>query len=586
MYTLNADREVVVGEFSDCFNELDEINRRYQQDCSRVNNTISSLHRRYNALAPVSRLPHELLSHIFEDFLANHWAPYSQDTKRRLDHEAYKCSMRGRLVPLHTCQHWRNVALGNPVLWTHIELRCKSFVRFALAHAMNLPLTIYVDQDFLWYQQLQQPYSESLYQLIIPRFSRIRSLQLHITVPVREVFEQAYRHNPEQQAPILESLTLIMDIESDDIPFLSGMVFPRLSTLTLSRASSLLLMALHRPTLTVLSVSFSRGGKPSEVAAALRQLPRLQRLELSKFQNDNIPPLSQGGLPSWCRPIMLPHLAHLSIKGHVWAVHFLLLWMCLEFPESTQIAFTIDAYPWVQFPKVHEGVLSIVLQKAFGALQVVPLRGVEVLHAPHPSLSAVLWSALRPPNLTQAEKTKATEGRRLQLTVAAHAREEALACLFGMLDLSEFHAMEIEEELPAEAWRRIFTHRALPKLHELTLCRSPAVTQVLSAMATPLPSSQRDNQHFLFPALKMLTLSCCQFRTHPQRISPGDALPEILRTLRSRSEQGCKLDVLYIERPVNLTREEDLAQFEDHLIASCVQVELKEVTRNQRPRRT
>ena len=60
-------------------------------------------------LSPIRRLPPELLSEIFHNCL-----PQNYDGEA-----AHKAVM----LPSHVCQHWRDVALSTPTLWTNIVLR-------------------------------------------------------------------------------------------------------------------------------------------------------------------------------------------------------------------------------------------------------------------------------------------------------------------------------------------------------------------------------------------------------------------------------------------------------------------------------
>ncbi|KAF7799469.1 hypothetical protein EIP86_010704 [Pleurotus ostreatoroseus] len=576
MSTLEADREVVVQALDDCLKELAEVNRRYQEDHLRVHSTLNNLRKRYNTLAPISQLPHELIALIFEAFVAEYWVsartPIRQNGR---DHSLYKHSMCGWLVILRVCQHWRAIALDTPSLWTRIELSCEPFVRLALEHAKDLPLKIYADQGFSLTARRSNPYMNALGPLILPAVSRIRSARLCMSSAVSHVFFRAQTSTSKQEADLLESLTLIVYTHLPEFRFFSDMTLPRLSTLKIIDASIQLLTAFLRTTLTTLSVAFHAAVTPNEAAAVLEQLPLLQHLELFNIWTDDTP-LPQDKLPPWCRTISLPHLAYISIKGTVTAPGVVHLWACLDFPATTQIEFTLDSGGLGLFPEVYEVVSSFVLPKAFGrhigtgshTRPVLP-RVVEVLYVVD-SLSVVLWSSLRPLHMTGADKAKAMEARRLHLTVATNAEQDALRHLFQLLDLSEVAVMDIEEILPADAWVHIFAHRALPKLQELTLHCSPAADTVLSAMSAPLapthaPSASPqtdDSQLFLFPALKMLTLSCCLFRRRWGDVSTGDALPEILRTLRLRSEHGYKLEVLVIE-----------PEFEDPSIADFVDIE-------------
>jgi hypothetical protein len=81
-----------------------------------------------NTLVPISALPPELLSRIF------HFHACLEPPQQRL----------GWIVATHVCQHWRQVALNDPLLWAQItgfEPRAR-WTSEILVRAQNAPLII------------------------------------------------------------------------------------------------------------------------------------------------------------------------------------------------------------------------------------------------------------------------------------------------------------------------------------------------------------------------------------------------------------------------------------------------------------
>ncbi|TFK68815.1 hypothetical protein BDN72DRAFT_768745, partial [Pluteus cervinus] len=76
------------------------------QEINALEGRILSLRTARNRLAPVSRIPMEVLTEIFS---------LTQD----ISDESYG---RAALVISWVCQHWREMALGFPALWSCIDL--------------------------------------------------------------------------------------------------------------------------------------------------------------------------------------------------------------------------------------------------------------------------------------------------------------------------------------------------------------------------------------------------------------------------------------------------------------------------------
>ncbi|KAI0055567.1 hypothetical protein BV25DRAFT_1783242, partial [Artomyces pyxidatus] len=71
---------------------------------------LNSLDVHINALSPISRLPSEILAHIFLYCAAESTTWWKNGI------------WKGWAAVTHVCRWWRHVALGNPRLWRHIDL--------------------------------------------------------------------------------------------------------------------------------------------------------------------------------------------------------------------------------------------------------------------------------------------------------------------------------------------------------------------------------------------------------------------------------------------------------------------------------
>ncbi|KAI0320219.1 hypothetical protein OF83DRAFT_1045377, partial [Amylostereum chailletii] len=74
-----------------------------------------------NALAPVSRLPVELLAMIFESITDRFWEIHP--------------------IPLtHVCHHWRQVAINQKTLWTTIPTFSPSWAKTFIERSSPRPI--------------------------------------------------------------------------------------------------------------------------------------------------------------------------------------------------------------------------------------------------------------------------------------------------------------------------------------------------------------------------------------------------------------------------------------------------------------
>lgn len=137
---------------------------------SSMGNTLrgdrATIRRRMNQLNdddPISKLPPEILGHIF------------QSINKNLKPEYVRYSERSLLAATHVSTHWRQVALTTPSLWTYISLvgnrRAEiPKLRAYLQRSGTLPLSIHVGE------LTDDTYDVRVTQLITPHLRRLASL--------------------------------------------------------------------------------------------------------------------------------------------------------------------------------------------------------------------------------------------------------------------------------------------------------------------------------------------------------------------------------------------------------------------------
>jgi hypothetical protein len=157
---------------------------------------VAHLRREQNTLTPVSRLPPEVLSRIFV---------HARDLELGTSPFAFA---RVNLVPLwkiliHTCSHWRTVALGCSILWSVIQYSPHwGWSTTALEHASMTPLSIYVE---IGYRTTNHPFHE---ELILPRIQNAKALSLNISTSALNGYLSLPTLLESTTAPILETLEL------------------------------------------------------------------------------------------------------------------------------------------------------------------------------------------------------------------------------------------------------------------------------------------------------------------------------------------------------------------------------------------
>ncbi|EPS93760.1 hypothetical protein FOMPIDRAFT_93871 [Fomitopsis schrenkii] len=175
--------------------ELEQQKAHYYE-CIRVVNT------QLNALLPISRLPHELLSEVFLHHAEYRAEPTSQEPK----------SPRDWICVTHVCTHWREVALQCPTLWTRFHASDSlDMLPIFLARSKDAPLSVSMSFD-AWQSPITRrskpQLSEESLILVLTNLHRMRLLSVEFSSdPLDDVL--AHISGP---APLLESLSIAADI--------------------------------------------------------------------------------------------------------------------------------------------------------------------------------------------------------------------------------------------------------------------------------------------------------------------------------------------------------------------------------------
>ncbi|THU75336.1 hypothetical protein K435DRAFT_287217, partial [Dendrothele bispora CBS 962.96] len=267
------------------------------REIEKHQNIIRDLKTRRNLHASISKLPPEILSTIF--LLYNDGIPYNH-----CDHWHSLAWIRVS----HICRHWRNVALGCPALWSHLNFFMPASVPEMLLRSKSAPLTIQFTLSYYGASKMIEAFHTSLEQV-----ARIRELSIVITGHNFErLFPRTDQAAPHLQKLVLNSLLDRMEVIALPKDFLDGRA-PCLSHLELRNIhlpwSSPLLKNLTTLKLTRTRLN-SQTTLPTldQLVEMLGRMPGLETLEL-----ENVLPSSGSSISE----VTLPYLRDIQLGGDI-----------------------------------------------------------------------------------------------------------------------------------------------------------------------------------------------------------------------------------------------------------------------------
>ena len=299
-----------------------------QQARAQIDEEISARHlavralfTKRNALAPISRLPDELLATVFIFYARQHhiseWAKVKTFS-----------SPPTRIPPWvrvsYVCRHWRMVALGCPTLWTYVFFFSRRWMTMLLQRSQIAPLRVRLDLIDSDGNRRSSPMLEMLLEHL-PRMEEfhIRGLSADVAPKIISKLIVA--------APLLQSIHITglfnnlrplasLDVSLLTLPVAFSRTTPKLRSLDLSRLD----IAWNSLALTeITSLRLSSVPRPhtmQQLSSILSQMPHLTNLELE----DVLPQVPSPFQDALTEKITLPYLLRLSIMAPIPdTVHFL-----------------------------------------------------------------------------------------------------------------------------------------------------------------------------------------------------------------------------------------------------------------------
>ncbi|KAF5325419.1 hypothetical protein D9619_010025 [Psilocybe cf. subviscida] len=297
--------------------------------------------------ASVSKLPDDILQLIFLIL---------RDSSGR--------HLRDWLRVTHTCRYWWGVAIGSPLLWTHVYSETPpAFTQLMLERSRSAPLEVVL---------MRGEHSIRALTIILQEIERIRTLELHLDPPdfMDTVYDIVASFGRGREASSLESLIINISSRWSPVKTITDVFRPTrlLRRLTLSggyyRWDMFPLPNLTRLCLDGRSLGEVSGAQFMEI---LRQMQKLEVLSMHWYgmRMSQFPPIPRP------KPIYLPCLQKLQIRdGH--QVHLESFLSLLRHPKLHQLE--VNPHPVIDVIAFTKTVYSLIGKANFGPLESIRIE--------------------------------------------------------------------------------------------------------------------------------------------------------------------------------------------------------------------
>lgn len=522
----------------------------YNRNKALVDRRLRELNAYLNALSPISALPPELLCAIFLEYTSVCWERFRSQRK-----ETRSCPPYPWMTLAHVCQHWRDVTMQTPMLWTCIAPFHTEIVDFEISHTKNLPLTI-LHTPNITPGSLGRAFSH---------LSHIATWELVVTPRVLDVLSNNLS-TPHTNCTHLTDLDIditLDDAETDRVmPFFSNLDMPRITSLSASGSSLRSLCTLMRPTLTRLYLApyWQRYHDIIIFLDTLLSVPSLEVLSV-RFPKLLPQPQTQAPMSPYSR-VSLPRLTTLQLFDHDTGVLPAKLLSYLAFPASCTIQFWQRATGRAPLDDDESDLITSSIARTLSApdfaLAFRP-RAISLVNNDHDDSACLgVWTEER---MLREMHTPCWWVPGDASFLALHAKlPQLIGKVLPMFNLADTTIVHVAACLAPSVWQHIFNRAA--KLEKLEVRGNDAVYALMAVFDGQNSESAThpgdtfasnmamtdDRTQPLFPALRTLILKSLDFGVEKQ---PSQLLARIGSSLVSRrttdTPRSAMLDKLVLD---------------------------------------
>ncbi|KAF8257832.1 hypothetical protein EI94DRAFT_1756648 [Lactarius quietus] len=356
-------------------NSRECLQRAIDAEVKLLEESIRALKSRRNTLSPISSLPPEVFAAIFS-FACLPGIPSLGGTPD---------NNLTRLHISHVCRQWREIALNQPVLWSHIDFDTLSSasVTEMLVRAQSAPL--YLEASMI----SRRPWDSVQFSTFQTELKAHVPHMRHLSITARDYLLRSTVKGLVSPAPTLECLSLssICQWPQDEVSIQDTLFdgsTPRHSRLQLRNCD----ISWTSPLLN--GLKYLEVQTPSQKARpelavwldALNEMPQLKALTLHSA-SPIVPPFPFDVNHT----VTLPSLTHLDISDSERDCALALAH--LDLPALTWLCLTVKIYS--QDVGGVQGVLPYIVRHAYGPQDIQPLQSVLIRNT-RDLLSILAWS--------------------------------------------------------------------------------------------------------------------------------------------------------------------------------------------------
>lgn len=329
---------------------------------------VQSLKSYRNSLAPVSRLPHILLTDIFILI-------HDSEHKNAGRHPRFLTCLRIS----HICRAWRDSALQCPLLWTNILFHPPEWTAIMLDRSKTAPLTVRIAIEH------EDPADHAIATSVRLALTHIRHIRYLSIVLLDYFYDLSDLLSPflTGSPDILEELILTSVSVFPNIIYPFMMNAPCLRSLHLRACHinwQLFSSVGNLTSLVLKDIPFSSSPSIEHILSLLRSMSKLESLTLIHAISE-LPPSTRTLPPHDIAPLKLEHLFNLSFKGYVLDCANLIRHFVI--PRCRQVSLN-TVTTWLA-PAVTLAVppLASIISSSFGQLDKQEAPYVASINRPH-----------------------------------------------------------------------------------------------------------------------------------------------------------------------------------------------------------